>query len=53
MKVYLILDQAHDETVVNDVFASKEKAEAYAKKLQEETTSKYNTFFVEEWEVRD
>lgn len=51
MKVYLVLDEAHGETVVNDVFADKDKAEAYAKKLQAEA-SKYNTFYVEEWEVR-
>lgn len=52
MKVYLILENAHDETVVNDVFADKAKAEAYAGKLQSEATSPYVTFYVEEWDVR-
>jgi hypothetical protein len=53
VKVYLVLENAFDETIVNDVFANKDKAEAYAKKLQNETSSKYATFYVEEWDVTE
>ena len=50
-KVYIIQCSAHDETLIVSVWAFEQEANRERERLQRETKSEYEYYYVDEWEV--
>ncbi len=51
MNVYLVMCYAHDENSIVSLHKNKVNAEEAAKLLDQNKTSKYDEFYVDEWEL--
>ena len=53
MNIYLVMHYAHDETSVASIHKNKDNAVKAAQLLESNKTSKYDEFYVDEWEIED